>query len=91
MSMTLDLLNQRRIERQHKSNYNTKKVESEIRIELQEKLDKYLFDNEKVMIEVNPNFVSEFINILTDSVLQIYDYEQIDSNKFVFRNKELVF
>ena len=87
----MDLLNQRRVERQYRSKYSTKKVESEIRIELQDKLAEYLYENDKVMIEVNPRFVSEFINILNESVLQIYDYEQIDGNKFVFRNKELVF
>jgi len=91
MSMTLDLLKQKRIERLHKGNYNNKKVESEIKIELLDKLSEYLFDNDRVMIEVNPRCVSEFINVLSDSGLQIYEYEQVDSNKFVFKNRELVF
>ena len=91
MSMTLDLLRQRRLEQKHNRGINSKKVESEIKIELQEMLSEQLFDNDRVMIEVNPNIVSEFINVLSESSLQIYDYEQIDSNKFIFKNKELVF
>lgn len=91
MSMTLNLLKQRRIENQAKNKYHSKRVESEILIELKDKLEEYLFENDKVMLEVSPKFVGEFMNTLTDSVLAIYEYEQIDSNKFIFSNKELVF
>ena len=48
----------------------------------------YLKDNDSVMIEVNPRVLSEFITI-TDSISAIYDYEQQESNLFVFRNREL--
>lgn len=90
MSMTLDLLKQRRLEKQHNRGINSKKVESELKIELLDMLAEQLAENDRVMIEVNPNIVSEFINILADSSLQIYNYEQLDSNKFVFENKEFV-
>ena len=89
--MTLDLLKQRSAEKQTRNKYYSKKIESEILIELKEKLDEYLLDNDRVMLEVNPRFIGEFINALTDSVVAIYDYEQIDTNKFVFSNKEIVF
>lgn len=89
MSMTLDLLKQRKLEKQSKNKYHSKRVESEILIELKEDLEKYLMDNDRVMIEVSPRYVGEFMSALTDSILKIYDFEQVDSNKFVFSNKEL--
>lgn len=89
MSMTFDLLKQRRLEKQSKNKYSSKKIESAILIELKENLDTYLIDNDKVMLEVNPRFVSEFMTALNDSIAYTYDFEQIDSNKFVFSNKEL--
>lgn len=88
MSMTGDLLKQRRLEKQSKNKYHSKKVESEILIELKNTLEEYLKDNDSVMIEVNPKVLSEFITI-TDSISAIYEYEQQESNLFVFRNREL--
>lgn len=91
MSLTLDLLRQRQLEKQNKNIYSTKKVESEILIELKEKLEEHLLENDRVMLEINPRVVSAFMNILTDSILAIYEYEQVDSNKFIFSNKEITF
>lgn len=94
MSMTFDLLNQRRLEKQSKSKYASKRIESEILIELKEKLEEYLTDNDSVMIEVNPKYESEFINILSDSILAIYDYEQVPDagkGKYIFSNRKIVF
>ena len=91
MSLTLDLLSQRRLERQTRSKYHSKRIESEILIELKDKLNEYLKDNDRVMLEVHPKYVGEFINILNDSVMAIYDYEQYDANKFIFSNKEITF
>lgn len=91
MSLTLDLLKQRQLEKQNKNIYSTKKVESEILIELKEKLEEHLLENDRVMLEINPRVVSAFMNILTDSILAIYEYEQVDSNKFIFSNKEITF
>lgn len=90
MSMTLNLLKQRRLESQSKNKYHSKRIESEILIELKDKLEEYLMENDSVMFEVNPRFVGEFMGALTDSVLAIYEYQQIDSNKFVFRNREFL-
>jgi hypothetical protein len=91
MSLTLDLLKQRQLEKQNKNIYSTKKIESEILIELKEKLEEHLLENDRVMLEINPRVVSAFMNILTDSILAIYEYEQVDSNKFIFSNKEITF
>ncbi len=88
MSMTGDLLKQRKLERQSRNKYHSKRVESEILIELKNTLDEYLKDNDSVMIEVNPRVLGEFITI-TDSISAIYEYEQQESNLFVFRNREL--
>jgi predicted ATP-grasp superfamily ATP-dependent carboligase len=86
--MTGDLLKQRKLERQSRNKYHSKRVESEILIELKNTLDEYLKDNDSVMIEVNPRVLGEFITI-TDSISAIYEYEQQESNLFVFRNREL--
>ncbi len=91
MGLTTNLLKQRRLERANRNKYHSKRIESEIVIELKDKLNEYLVENEKVMLEVRPENLGEFINILTDSILAIYDYEQIDSNKFVFSNREISF
>ena len=91
MSMTLNLLKQRQLENKSRNKYHSKRIESEILIELKDKLEEYLFENDKVMLEVNPKFVGEFMGALTDSLLAMYEYEQIDTNKFVFSNKELDF
>lgn len=91
MSMTLDLLKQRKLERQSKNKYHSKRIESEVLIELKDKLEEFLLENDRVMIEVNPKVLGEFMNALTDSILAIYNYEQIDSNKFIFSNKEIMF
>lgn len=90
MSMTMNLLKQRRLEAQSKNKYHSKRIESEILIELKDKLEEYLFENDSVMFEINPKFVGEFMTALTDSVLSVYEYQQIDSNKFIFRNKEFL-
>lgn len=89
MSLTMNYLKQKKLERSTKNKYASKRVESLVLIELKDKLEEYLTDNDKVMIEINPKVVGEFLNILTDTLLAIYDYEQIDSNKFIFYNKEI--
>lgn len=66
-----------------------RKIEYKIQLELMEKLSQYLEDNDRVMFEVHPKFVGEFINILDDDVLTMYDYEQLDQNKFIFSPKVL--
>ena len=72
MSMTLNLLKQRQLENKSRNKYHSKRIESEILIELKDKLEEYLFENDKVMLEVNPKFVGEFIGALTDSLLAMY-------------------
>ena len=67
----------------------SKRIEYRLIQELQEKLEGDLEKNDRVLIEVNPRVVGEFINGLTDKILTMYVYEQVDSNKFIFYNKEI--
>lgn len=77
--------NEKRIQREQQS----KRIEYRIDNELREKLKEYLETNDRVMLEINSKYVGEFLNILDDSILSLYDYEQVDKNKFIFYNKEL--
>ena len=88
MSMTLDLLKQRRLEKLNKNKMSSKRKESEILVELRTLLEEHLKDNDRVMIEVNPNVLNEFIAVM-DAVSSIYNYRQEESNLFVFSNKDL--
>lgn len=89
--MSLEFQKQQKIEKKVRNELTSKKLESKVFLELQEKLDEYLILNDKVMIEVNPTVLGEFINLLDDRVLTMYDFEQIDKNKFIFYNKEIDF
>ena len=89
--MSLEFQKQQKIEKKVRNELTSKKLESKVFLELQDKLDEYLILNDKVMIEVNPTVLGEFINLLDDRVLTMYDFEQIDKNKFIFYNKEIDF
>lgn len=89
--MSLELQKQQRIEKKSRNELTSKKIESKVFLELQDKLDEYLVLNDKVMIEVNNSVLGEFINLLDERVLTMYDFEQIDKNKFIFYNKEIDF
>jgi hypothetical protein len=58
-------------------------------LELKEKLENLLMENDKAMLEINPRVLGEFLNILSDRLLSMYDFEQVDKNKFIFYNKEI--
>ena len=68
---------------------NSKRLEHRLEIELMEKLDSLLEENDSVLLEVNPKSNPEFLNILDERVTSLYSYEQVDQNKFIFRNKQL--
>lgn len=87
--LTLNYKKQLKIERKSRDEITSKRVESRVFMELQEKLSKELSENDKVMVEVNRRVLGEFINSLDDRVLALYEYEQLDDNKFVFYNKEI--
>ena len=70
MSMTGELLKNRRLERQNKNKMHSKRRETEILAELKALLEEHLKDNDSVMIEIDPRFLSEFLNII-DTITNI--------------------
>lgn len=90
--LMLDLYKKKMLlNKEKKKEPENKKIEYFILLELKDKLNKYIYEEnyEKVFIEVDPKYVSHFLNILGDKVLQFYDYEQVDKNKFIFYQKVL--
>jgi hypothetical protein len=87
--MSLDMLREKSRNKKSKKGLNTKKVEYRLVLELKEKLEKFLLDNDSFMLEVNIRVLGEFLNILSDKLLSMYDYQQVDKNKFIFYNKEI--
>lgn len=77
--------------RGQKKEVQSRKLEHRLVVELEDKLAEYLEDNERVLFEISMSALSEFMNILNDKLLVMYDYEQVDRNKFVFYNKEITF
>lgn len=67
----------------------SKKVEQQLTIELTNKLEEYLSYNDRLMIEVQPKVLGDFINILSSRAISIYNYQQVDKNKFIFYTKEI--
>lgn len=76
-------------EKRMQKEQQSKKIEYRIEIELQEKLEQHLENNDRLMLEVSPNFVGEFLNILGEKITSFYEFEQVDKNKFIFYNKEM--
>lgn len=87
--LSLELRKQKIREKKNKSALQSKQLESRLTIELKSKLDNLLTENDRVLMEVNPRVLGEFINILSEQLLTMYDYEQVDKNKFIFYNKEI--
>lgn len=73
----------------NKKPLESKRIEYRIVLELKDKLEILLAENDRVFLEINPKVVGEFINILSDKLLSMYDFEQVDANKFIFYNKEI--
>ncbi len=91
--LSLKLKRQQRLEKKSRSELHSKKIENKILLELQDKLEEHLSLNDRVMIEVRPNVLGEFINILDDRLEMMYGFEQLEGsgNKFIFYNKEIEF
>lgn len=87
--MTLEMLAARSRAKRNKKNIQSKRVENRLSSELVDKLELMLQSNDRVMMEVSPRVVAEFLNILSGRALVMYDFEQVDANKFIFYNKEI--
>jgi hypothetical protein len=86
---TLNLRKRRKEIKKALTDNLSKQTEKRLLIELKAKLEADLDENDKVMIEVEPHVNGEFQNILSDEILSMYDYDQLDANKYVFYNKSL--
>lgn len=89
--LTVEMYKQKSREKHSRNGIASKKIESKLKLELKEKLETILRENDSVMFEVTPNVLGEFMNILATGLDSLYDYEQIGHNKFVFYNKEIIF
>ncbi|HBG5344170.1 TPA: hypothetical protein KQG29_001534 [Clostridioides difficile] len=85
---SLEFLRKQKMLKETRNEFVSKEKEKKLIIELTEKIGDYLDNNDSIMIEVDVNVVVEFINIL-NSFTSIYDFMQVDKNKFIFYNKEL--
>lgn len=88
--LTVEMYKQKSREKRARNAIVSKKIESKLKLELREKLDEYLKENDRVMFEVNNTVLGEFMNVISAGLDSLYDFEQIDSNKFVFSNKEIM-
>jgi hypothetical protein len=86
--MSLEVKRQQKLSKS-KQQLISKQTENKLLLELKDKLDRYLLDNDRVMLEIKESVLGEFLNILSDKILSIYDYEQVDKTKFIFYNKEI--
>ncbi|HBF1820594.1 TPA: hypothetical protein KNT04_002573 [Clostridioides difficile] len=85
---SLEFLRKQKMLKETRNEFASKEKEQKLIIELNDKIGDYLDNNDSIMIEVDVNVVVEFINIL-NKFTSIYDFMQVDKNKFIFYNKEL--
>ncbi|MCC0665418.1 hypothetical protein [Clostridioides sp. ZZV15-6597] len=85
---SLEFLRKQKMLKETRNEFASKEKEQKLIIELTDKIGDYLDNNDSIMIEVDVNVVVEFINIL-NKFTSIYDFMQVDKNKFIFYNKEL--
>lgn len=89
--MSFEVIKAKRMtaDKKNKRATQSKQLEYRLELELEEKLAFLLENNDRVLLEVNPKTLGEFLNILSDKILTLYDFEQVDKNKFIFYNKEI--
>lgn len=84
---SVEIRRQRKAIKRSMNDLISKQTEKRLLIELKAKLEVELLENDRVMIEVEPKVNGEFQNILSDEILSMYDYEQLDTNKYIFYTK----
>lgn len=87
--LSLEVMRAKRRSRKSAKPMLSKKIEYRLVLELKDKLEELLAENDRTLLEVNPKVVGEFLNILNNKLLSMYDYEQLDKNKFIFYTKEI--
>lgn len=80
---------EQRLKKKADNTLSEKRVENLMRLELREKLTKYLLSNDSMMIEIDPKHVSMFLAIVEEEFSADYDYEQVSETLYIFRAKEI--
>jgi len=80
---------QRKLKKKASNTVQEKKVENQMRLELREKLQKYLLNNDIVQIEIDKKYISMFLAIVEDEFATDYDFEQVTETLYNFKAKEI--
>ena len=88
--MSLEMRKRARLEKRSRNSLESKRLENKLLLEIKAPLDEHLMENDSVMIEVKPDVVGEFLNVATNNLGSLYDFEAYDGNKFIFSNRDLI-
>lgn len=84
-----DYAKAKRLRKKANNTVSEKRVENLMRLELREKLQKYLLNNDIVQIEIDKKHISMFLAIVEDEFTEDYDYEQVSETLYNFKAKEI--
>lgn len=86
----LQILSTRRKSRKIQNSMSDVKTRNRMKSELIKLLNSVLEDNDKVLIEVEQRYLTDFIEILDDPSMLVYNSIQVAPDKYEFANRELV-
>lgn len=86
----LQILSTRRKSRKIQNSMSDVKTRNRMKSELVKLLNSVLEDNDKVLIEVEQRYLTDFIEILDDPSMLVYNSIQVAPDKYEFANRELV-
>ena len=78
--MSLEMRKRARLEKRSRNSLESKRLENKLLLEIKALLDEHLMENDSVMIEVKPDVVGEFLNVATNNLGSLYDFEAYDGN-----------
>ena len=79
----------KRLEKKAGNTLSEKRTENLMRLELRDKLTKYLLTNDSIQIEIDKKHISMFLAIVEDEFSEDYTYEQVSDTLYIFRAKEV--
>lgn len=86
----LQILSARRKSKRFQNSMSDVKTRNRMKSELIKLLNSVLEDNDRVLIEVEQCYLTDFIEILDDPSMMVFNSVQIAPDKFEFANRELV-
>lgn len=86
----MQILSTRRKSRKIQNSMSDVKTRNRMKSELIKLLNSVLEDNDKVLIEVEQRYLTDFIEILDDPSMLVYNSIQVAPDKYEFANRELV-